>query len=167
MSSDCPIRQASPAGERDLIGYQSVRITSPVNNGYVDWTYEYEPPHADAVFSVQLNGRKLPGRYWGRNFCWSPCGEYIALESYTNRECSLYVIDVQRELFVKVEDNASAHNLVYPNIAFTLYGDTQPVTSRRNFSLEKNPPVSPISELPEIKLPQQNQTPNQQRWKFW
>lgn len=51
------------------------QLVSPSGEHVAELIYETEPPHGDSLHRLILDGRRFPGRVWGRYFTCSTDGD--------------------------------------------------------------------------------------------
>lgn len=66
----------------------------------IDLPYVGELPHGDSIHDLRVDGRKLPGFAWGRNFAVDPSARYLAASWMAQRfESRTIVIDMDKRKF--------------------------------------------------------------------
>lgn len=53
------------------------QLVSPGGQHVADLIYETEPPHGDSLHRLIIDGRRFPGRVWGRWFSFSSDGDWL------------------------------------------------------------------------------------------
>jgi hypothetical protein len=130
FSFPAPPEQTARADGLPLyIGYGGMVVRSPDQAHVTRWEYVTEPPHGDSANQVWLDGRRLPGLYWGRGHAWSPDSAYFTLEQhdYPAYCCPLYVVRAADQRWYKVADHAGPVSLGYPRLRFRAYGNDTPI----------------------------------------
>lgn len=98
----------------------------------IRWEFYTEPRFGNLQFLVTVNELRLPGVYWGRGHCWSPCGNYFTFERFRGEQLgassepssSLIVFSLERKAFLVVSGYATATYFNYPVLRHAPYGAT-------------------------------------------